>query len=275
MLNSHFRLMSEIWNVGYQGENEMIAEKIITEGQTRVTTTPSNRTTSPQRLARIAGWLYLSMVPLGIFGILYVPLNFIVSGDAAATAQQILANESIFRLSIVSSLVVQLVNLILVLMLYKLLKPATRNWAALMVIFFLVSIPISMLNDLNHFAVLALLHGSDYLGTFALEQQQSLAYFFLELHEKGVQISGIFWGLWLFPMGYAIFKSRYLPRILGILLMIGCFGYLVDSVIVFLLPTLGITVAQFTFIGEILLPLWLVTKGVNVERWRERAEANA
>lgn len=253
----------------------MIAEHIIPEQQTQATTTAHTPTTSPQRLARIAGWLYLSMVPLGIFGILYVPLNFIVSGDAAATAQQILANETTFRLTIISSLVVQLVNLVLVLMLYTLLKPATRNWAALMVVFFLVSIPISMLNDLNHFAVLALLHGSDFLGTFTLEQQQSLAYFFLELHEKGVQISGIFWGLWLFPMGYAIFKSRYLPRVLGILLMIGCFGYLVDSAIAFLWPNLGITVAQFTFVGEILLPLWLVTKGVNVERWRERAGETA
>ncbi|MCB0189492.1 MAG: DUF4386 domain-containing protein, partial [Caldilineaceae bacterium] len=193
--------------------------------QAKTTASTSDAVASPQRLARLAGWLYLSMVPLGIFGIMYIPLNFIVAGDAAATVQKILANEPLFRLSIVSSFVVQLVNLLLVLVLYNVLKPAGRNSEALMVIFFLVSIPLSMLNDLNYFAVLMLAKGSEYLGTFTLEQQQSLAYFFLELHEKGVQISVIFWGLWLFPMGYAIFKSGYLPKILGILLMIGCCGY--------------------------------------------------
>lgn len=252
----------------------MTANSAITAAPTTVhttlTTAQQSNTVAPQRLARIAGWLYLSMVPLGIFGILYIPLNFIVAGDVATTMQTILEGEALFRLSIVSSFVVQLVNLILVLLLYKLLKPATRNGATLMVIFFLVSIPIAMINDLNHFAVLMLAKGSEYLGTFTLEQQQSLAYFFLELHEKGVQISGIFWGLWLFPMGYAIFKSGYLPRVLGILLMIGCCGYLIDSAFAFLAPDLGVTVAQFTFVGEILFPLWLVIKGVNGERWHER-----
>lgn len=245
----------------------MIAKPVMTERRLDEGAMESQTAErSPQFYARLAGWLYLSMVPLGIFGILYIPLNFIVAGDAAATVQKILANESIFRLSIVSSFVVQLVNLFLVLVLYKLLKPAGRNGAALMVIFFLVSIPISMLNDLNHFAVLLLAHGSEYLSTFTVEQQQTLALFFLELHERGVQISGIFWGLWLFPMGYLVFKSGFLPRIIGILLMIGCFGYLVDSFAAFLLPELGITIAQFTFIGEILLPLWLVTKGVGSYR---------
>lgn len=100
-----------------------------------------------------------------------------------------------------------------------------------------------------------------------------MALFFLELHEKGVLIAGIFWGLWLFPMGYLVFKSGFLPRILGILLMIGCFGYLVDSFAAFLFPDAGITIAQFTFIGEVTLPLWLVTRGVNVAQWRERALA--
>lgn len=248
-------------------ENVMISDQKTDQPQSTVTV----HATTPRRLARIAGWLYLSMVPLGIFGIMYIPLNFIVAGDVPATIQNILADEMTFRLSIVSSLVVQLVNLILVLVLYQLLKPSTRVWASLMVIFFLVSIPISMLNDLNYVAVLMLAKGSEYLSTFTPEQQQSLAYFFLELHEKGVQISGIFWGLWLFPMGYAIFKSGYLPRILGILLMIGCFGYLFDSAVALIVPDLGLTVAQFTFVGEILFPLWLVTKGVDVERWRERA----
>ncbi|MEZ4711276.1 MAG: DUF4386 domain-containing protein [Caldilineaceae bacterium] len=252
----------------------MIANHVMTKqpaGKMAVRTTAS----SPQRYARIAGWLYLSMIPLGIMGIMYVPLNLVVAGDAAATVQKIVNAEGLFRLSIVSALVVQLVNLILVLVLYRLLKPASQSWAALMVIFFAVAIPIAMLNELNNFAVLALAHGADYLHIFSTAEQQTLALFFLELHEKGVLIAGIFWGLWLFPMGYLVFKSGFLPRILGILLMIGCFGYLVDSFAAFLFPAAGITIAQFTFIGEVTLPLWLVTRGVDVAQWQKRALASA
>jgi hypothetical protein len=86
---------------------------------------------------------------------------------------------------------------------------------------------------------------------------------FLDLHEYGVHIAQVFWGLWLFPLGYLVFKSRFLPRLLGALLMIGCVGYLIDVGIAVLLPDLDVTVSQFTFIGELLLPLWLVIKGVD------------
>ncbi len=206
---------------------------------------------------------------------LYVPSILIVPGDAATTANNIMASESLFRLSIVSALIVQIVNMLVVLLLYKLLKPVNKNIALLMVIFLLVGVPIAMLNQLNQFAALLLLSGADYLTVFTADQLQALVPLFLDLHEHGINSAGIFWGLWLFPMGYLVFKSGFLPRILGVLLMIGCFGYLIDSATFFLFPNFDASIAQFTFIGELLLPLWLLIKGVNVEQWEKRALESA
>jgi Domain of unknown function (DUF4386) len=93
----------------------------------------------------------------------------------------------------------------------------------------------------------------------------------LDLHLAGINIAQVFWGLWLIPMGLLVFKSGYLPRIIGVLLIIGGLGYLTDSFTFFLLPNFDVTVSQFTFIGEVLLPLWLLIKGVNVEQWQKRA----
>jgi hypothetical protein len=121
---------------------------------------------NPNRTARIAGLLYVLMIPLGPLGIMYVPTALVVAGDAAATAQNIMANIGMFRLSIVTALLVQVAHIFIVLFLYKLLKPVGKSIAALMVIFMLVGVPITMLNELNHFAVQLLLSGADYLKGF-------------------------------------------------------------------------------------------------------------
>ena len=230
---------------------------------------------SIKKTARIAGVLYLIVAIAAFFGPMYVPSILIVPGDAATTANNIMASESLFRLSIVTALILQIINTLLVLVLYKLLKPVNKNHALLMVIFLLVGVPIAMLNQLNQFAALLLLSGADYLAVFTADQLQALVPLFLDLHEHGVSIAGIFWGLWLFPMGYLVFKSSFLPRILGILLIIGCFGYLIESFTFFLLPNYEVTIALFTFWGEVLLPLWLLIKGVNVEQWEKRALESA
>jgi len=222
---------------------------------------------NPNKTARIAGFLYLAMVPLGFFG-MYGHSNLIVSGDAVETANNIIASESLFRLSIMSALIVQIINILLVLVLYKLLKPVNRNYAVLMVIFILVAVPITMLNELTQFAALLLLSGADYLTVFEVDQLQAQVMLFLELHDHGIHISGLFWGLWLFPMGYLVFKSGFLPRILGILLIIGSFGYLIDSVTFYFFPSFK-PIVLYTFWGELLLPLWLLIKGVNVEQWEQ------
>ena len=220
---------------------------------------------NPNRLARITGLLYLLLVPLGVFGILYVTSALIAPGDMAATAGSIAANESLFRLSIVSALLAQLVNLAVVLLLYKLLKPVNEPVALLMVIFLVLGIPIAMLNEVNNGAVLLLVESAD-------QSYASMA-LFLGLHEYGINIAQIFWGLWLFPMGYLVFKSGYIPRVIGILLMIGCFGYLIDSFTFLLLPGFGVNFSEFLFIGEVALPLWLLIMGVNVDQWNKRALA--
>ncbi len=230
---------------------------------------------SINKTARLAGILYLLMAPLGIFGILYIPSTLFVPGDMAATASNILENQLLFRLSIVSAIVVQLVNIWVAILLYKLLKPVNQTHASLMVIFLLLGVPIAYLNELTYFAVLLLVNGGGPLASFTTDQMLAHMSLFLDLHKHGIMIAQVFWGLWLFPMGYLIFRSGYLPRILGILLMIGCFGYVIDSFIFFVNPDFGVTFSEFTFLGEILMPLWLVIKGVNVERWEQRALESA
>jgi hypothetical protein len=185
------------------------------------------------------------------------------------------ASETLFQLSIVSDLIVQTVFVFLVLLLYQLLKPVNVNQAALMVILFVVSVPIAMLNMLNLSAALTLSSGADYLASFGADQAKALVPFFLDLHEVGTMIAYIFWGLWLFPLGDLVFKSGFLPRVLGILLMISCFGYLIDFTTFFLFPNFGVAINMFTGWAELFLCLWLLIKGVNVQVWRERALESA
>ena len=133
---------------------------------------------NPNKTARVAGCLYLMLFPLGIFGIIYVPSSLIVLGDAATTASNIMANELLYRLSIVTALTLQIVNIFLALALYKLLNPVDKNNAVLMVILVLVAAPIAMLNELYHVAVLLVLSGSYFLTTFSLDHYKNQCLFF-------------------------------------------------------------------------------------------------
>jgi hypothetical protein len=226
--------------------------------------------TSPMRWARIAGLWYLALLPAP-FGLLYVPSRIIVSGNAAATAANVVANQTLFRLGIVTNLAMAILNIFLALALYQVLKPAGKNIARLMVIFVLVVAPISMLNELNNLAAIAVLNGANYLKVFSGEQLESMAYLFIRLHSQGIVIAQIFWGLWLFPMGYLVYKSGFLPRIIGVLLMIACCGYVADSLMSLILPTIRFNIIFFTSWGELVMMLWLLIKGVNVEQWNQRA----
>jgi hypothetical protein len=230
---------------------------------------------SPQKTARVAGFLYLIIFCLALFAELFVRQSLIVPGDATTTANNIMASDGLFRIGIVSFLIEQMVFLLLPLVLYKLLKPVNKNIAALMVILVLVGIPIAMLNLLNQFAVLLLVSGADYLTAFEADQLHAQVMLFLDLYQHGIFIAKIFWGLWLFPLGYLVFKSGFLPRILGILLIISGLGYLIDDFMVLLLPNSGAILSLFAFIGEWLFALWLLIKGVNVEQWEKRALESA
>ena len=230
---------------------------------------------SPRKTARIAGlWYLLAGLPAP-FSLVYIPSKLIVPGDATATANNILASETLFRIGIVGNLISQIGFIFASLALYQLLKSVNKNVAVLMVILNLISIPIVMLNELTQFGVLQLLSGAHYLTVFTADQIHALALLFLDMRELGVSIAQIFWGLWLFPMGYLVFKSGFLPRIIGVLLMIGCVGYVLQSFTTFFFPNLEVSFVLLTSWGELFFTLWLLIRGVNVEQWEKRALAPA
>ena len=224
---------------------------------------------SPLVRARVAGFLYLIANIFAPFTLLYLPSLFIVRGDAAATANNVIASESLFRFGIVGNLFTFIANIFLALALYQLLKVVNKNMASLMVILFLVGVPIAMLNELIQLAILQLLGGADYLKAYPTDQLQALAYLLLRLHDQGLLIAHIFFGLWLLPMGYLVFKSGFIPKIVGVLLVIAGVGYVVQSFAAFL--GYNVNIILFTGLGELVFLLWLLIKGVNVEQWKKRA----
>jgi Domain of unknown function (DUF4386) len=228
-------------------------------------------TTSPQIYARLAGFLYLLVVPLGIFGVFYVFPSLIVPGDAAATAQNLLTGEALFRLGIVSDMLATITMLLVVLVLRQLLKAVNQPVALLMVMLVIVGAAIALLNKVNQFAALLLLSSADYLAVFTPAQLQALAYLFLRLGSQGSTIAFVFWGLWLFPLGYLVFRSGFLPRILGLLLMVACVGYLIDCFASFL--GYRVSIGMYAAGGEVLFILWLLIRGVNVAAWHNRVLA--
>ena len=226
---------------------------------------------SPQKTARVAAFVFLIVFLLGMSSELFIRPGMIVPGDAAATVKNIAASEALFRLSLVSDLIRQTLLMLLPLILYRLLKPVSKTIASLMVIFYLVCVPISMLNELNHFAVLLLSSGAGYLTAFKADQLNALVMFFLDLRKYGTSIPQVL-SLWVLFLGYLVFKSGFLPTILGVFLMLGGLCYTVLAILFFLFPNLDLTIfGLFAIIGEMIFYLWLLIKGVNVEEWEKRA----
>jgi hypothetical protein len=219
------------------------------------------------KAARIAGAVYLSMVLTAPFSLIYVPGKLIVRGNAAATADNILAHETMFRLSILGDLVGQVIFICLAIALYRLLSGVNKTWAGLMVAFVLVSAAVGFLNTLNNIAALLLFRGADFLAVIDKAQREALGMLFIRLHSQGIFIDEIFWGLWLFPFGLLVFRSGFLPRFLGVWLMINCFGYLVLSVTALFFPEYyeaAFRYSQPVLFGELAIMLWLLIKGAKV-----------
>jgi Domain of unknown function (DUF4386) len=219
------------------------------------------------KAARIAGAVYFSMVLTAPFSLIYVPSKLIVRGDATATADNILAHETMFRLSTLAELVGQVIFICLGFALYRLLRDVNRTWAWLMVGFVLVSAAVGFLNALNNIAALILFRGGEFLTVFDKPQRDALAMLFLRLHSHGHFINEIFWGLWLFPFGLLVFRSRFLPRFLGVWLMINCFGYVILSVTALFFPdyyNAAFRYSQPVLFGELAIMLWLLIKGAKV-----------
>ena len=219
---------------------------------------------SARNPGRFAGLLYVLISIVGFFGIGYVPGKIIVQGDAAATANNIAAHETLFRLGIVGELVGQAGFIFVALALYDLFKGVNRRHASLMVVLIVVSIPIAFLNELNSFAALVLVRGANFLSVFDKPQRQTMAMLFLSLHGRGFVICEMFWGLWLFPLALLIYKSRFMPRFLGVWLALAGFAWVILSLTSTLLPEYQDTVNSYlqpAIIGEVVFMLWLLIKG--------------
>jgi len=218
--------------------------------------------------ARRTGFLYL-MLMIGPFNLIYIPSAFIVPGDATATANNITAGESIYRLGIFSGLLTEIIWLFLVLSLYNLLKDVDRKHARLMVMLVAAGVAVGLVNLFNEIAPLILLSGADYLSVFTKLQLDALALCFLKLRAGGNNVAMVFWGLWLLPFGILVIKSRFIPRILGYLLIVGCVAYFAVSFTGIVFPAHKQVVDQialpFYAIGELSMILWLLIKGAKVQ----------
>jgi hypothetical protein len=217
---------------------------------------------------RFAGLLYVLFSIPGFFAIIYVPSKLIVHGSAAATANNISASETLFRLGIAAQLVCQAGFIFVALALYDLLKVVNRRHASLWVILVVVAIPVAFLNELNSIAALVLVRGADFLSIFEKPQRDALAMLFLNLHNEGLGVVEILWGLAFFPLGLLVYRSRFLPRFLGVWLAIDGFAYVILSLTSVLLPQYFekvYTISQPALFGEVALMLWLVIKGAKPE----------
>jgi len=218
---------------------------------------------------RVAGLLYLGLMTAPL-RLMYIPSTLFVRGDATATANNIAAHETLFRLGILSDLFTGTLAIFLTLALYRLFKDVDRNLAVLMVILgSLMVTPIYFVNTLNDAAALILARGADFLSVFDKPQRDALAMLFLRLHHHGVVANEIFWGLWLLPFGLLVRKSGFIPRILGLWLILNGFAYVVISLTGLLFPQYESIVFNSTLpatLGEIAIVLWLLIKGAQVQK---------
>lgn len=225
---------------------------------------PISRTT----LARVAGVLYLVVAVLGGFSQLYVRSTVVVPGDAAATTQNISSSAALFRLGLVTDLIGITAFLLVALALYALLEPISKQIASAMVIFNAISVAILSTNMVNHAAALTVATNPDYAA--AASAQVML---FLDLHSHGYVIAEIFFGLWLLPLGYLVFRSGDFPKALGLLLMVGSASYLIDVAATLLLPDanahLSLLLAAPAGISEVAFLLWLIVKGATAREARD------
>jgi hypothetical protein len=232
---------------------------------------------SPQTYARVGGALYLFIIVAALFGEAFVRGSLIVPRDPAATANNILGSELLFRAGLAGELLTCVCDVAMSWILYVLLRPVSRNLALLAAFFRLTFVGIYSVAKLFEIAALAALDGAEYLKAFKPQQLQDLAYLSLRVHGLGYGVSLLFFGVSCILFGYLIRKSGYLPKILGALLVIGGAGYVIFSLAQVLAPGFA---AQYlfpwmllpAFPAELGLALWLSVKGVNLPKWQERVQ---
>lgn len=237
----------------------------------------NSRETTPATYARIAGVLYLIITVAAIWAHFVIPEQFIIPGDAAATAANIAANETAFRLGAVGSeLIILLSEVVLAVVLFELLKPVNKTLSLIAAVSRLAMTTIHGLNLLNYYFVLQLVNGADSLTAFAPEQVNTLMTLFLDAHNTGFTIGIAFLVLHVLILGYLIVQSGYFPKALGYLFFAAGVGYLVDTMGLLLVSSYTTTpalIALVIAVAEVAFPLWLLVKGVNMDRWQDRALA--
>jgi hypothetical protein len=228
---------------------------------------------SPRVRARMAGLFYLIAAQAYAFAEFSVRGKLVVNGDAASTAHNILAHESLYRLGFAAELISTVFFIMVTLLFYDLFKPVNRRISLLAAVFSLIGCAIQALSSLLHLAPLVVLGGEPFLRAFKVEQLQSLALLFLMLRTQATNIYMVFFGCYNLLLGYLIFRSTFLPRILGVFMAIAGLTYQV-----FLSPPLATYLFPYVLapagaLGELSLVLWLLVMGVNVQKWKERASA--
>ncbi|MBQ1075830.1 DUF4386 domain-containing protein [Micromonospora sp. C31] len=223
--------------------------------------------TAPTTLARVAGFLYLIVAVLTIFAGL-VNARAVESGDAAATVDGIGTSATLFRVGLVSELMGATAFLLTSMALYLLLKHVDQLAAAAMVTFVAVSVAIQSLNLLNQKAALTIATGQDYAGAFEPAERDQLTMLFADMQHDGYIIAQTYFGLWLLPLGYLVVRSGYFPKVLGVLLMVGCLGHLVDVFARFLAPDFGADISPFVMtaaaVAELSFIAWLLIRAVRL-----------
>lgn len=236
---------------------------------------PANgEATSLQTYARIAGVLFLVSMVAGGLGEFYIPSKLIVSGDAAATAKNIIASNSLFRIGFATYLVEAICDIALSLVFYVLLRPVSKNLALLAAFFGLVSTAVFAVSELFYFAPTHILGGADYLKTFSPEQLNTLALFSLRLYGIGGGIFLALYGIGALIRGYLIYRSNYLPKFLGVLLALAGLGFIMKNFFLVLAPAYPSDLFLLPMpLAGVAMTAWFLVKGVNVSQWEAKAAA--
>ena len=233
---------------------------------------------SPQVYARIAGILYLIIIIAGALGQIFIRGKLIVAGDAIATAGNLMASQSLWRIGIAGDLLMHVLDIPVMLALYLLLKPVNKPLAVSAVLFNLIQTAVLVVNKLNLLVPLLLLGNAEYLQALEPQQLQALAYVPLRLHDYGFGIGLIFFGCVCLVQGYLIFRSGFLPKTIGVLMALAGLSYLTNSITLLLAPAYAemvVPVLALALLGELALALWLIVKGVNVPKWNEKVHLPA
>jgi hypothetical protein len=221
--------------------------------------------TNQKKIARIAGILYLINAITGAIGVIIVPGKLIVPDDIASTAQNILNNEFLFRIGILSSIACQIVFIFLALTLFNLFENVSRNLTRTLLALVVASVPVTfyiIFNQLEAFEILQ----NNFMTSIEMIQKQELALLKLQNYQNGIVLVGVFWGLWLIPFGQLVYKSGFIPKVLGVFLILGGSSYLIDVCTFILIPQFhrqtNILVAVISSIAEVSMVVWLLIKGI-------------